>query len=182
MTNTITAAFQTLHEEINKVYGQTVQNIADAKKRLAELENEMIESGSDTLEAVQANTKMQLEHDQVRAFMDSQKNKLKQLKEAHSKEVYDEIYKLKNTVLEKEQAKKREEAKKQALDHWNAIKAIDSELHEYIHETSATFFSEASGLNTYMLDKEKRSAEISFSGSFAQYSTLNEQLKDGRLG
>ena len=182
MTKTITSAFEKLNKEINDIFSQTEQNIKDANKRLGELTEAMAERGTGSLEAIQANTNDQLEHDQIKAFLNVQLDKLKQLKEAHSKEIYDKIYQLKQNVLEKAKSDKKAEADKQALEHLNAINELDSKLEKSLDELSYTFDSEVSKFNPYMLENENYKAQFHLTG-YPQvcYRSIKQRIIDGQL-
>lgn len=182
MTTTITAAFEKLNKEINDIFSQTELNIKDANKRLGELTEAMAERGTGSLEAVQANANDQLEHDQVKAFLNGQLDKLKQLKEAHSKKIYDKIYQLKQNVLEKAKADKKAEADKQALEHLNAINELDSKLEKSLDGLSSAFDSEVDKFNPYMLENENRKAQFYLTGfSSVSYRSIKQRIIDGEL-
>lgn len=182
MTTTITSAFEKLNKEINDIFSKTEQNIKDANKRLGELTEAMAERGTGSLEAVQANAKGQLEYDQVKAFLNSQLDKLKQLKEAHSKEIYDNIYQLKQNVLEKAKSDKKAEADKRVLEHLNAINELDGKLEESLDELSYAFDSEAGKFNPYMLENENRKAQFYLTGySRVGYRSIKQRIIDGEL-
>lgn len=182
MTKTITSAFEKLNKEINDIFSQTEQNIKDAKKRLGALTEAMAERGTDSLEAVQANANDQLEYDQVKAFLNGQLDKLKQLKEAHSKEIYDKIYQLKQNVLEKAKSDKKAEADKQALEHLNAINELDGNLEESLDELSSAFDSEVSNFSHYMVENENYKAQFHLTGhSLVGYRSIKQRIIDGQL-
>lgn len=182
MTKTITSAFEKLNKKINDIFSQTEQNIKDANKRLGELTEAMAERGTGSLETVQANAKDQLEHDQVKTFLDGQLDKLKQLKETHSKEIYDEIYQLKQNVLEKAKSDKKAKADKQAMEHLNAINELDSKLEKSLDELSFAFDSEVSNFNPYMLENENRNAQYYLTGySSVGYRSIKQRIIDGQL-
>lgn len=169
-----------LKASIKEIYEELDVNIAEISNRISELSASIEKRGTESLTAVQENTKDKTELDQLNEVYRTLTAKRSKLIEDNSQLTYTKIDAIRNKYLAEREKKRIENDVSLIKEYWDKIKEIDEKIKNDRYEEGLKIESELVQLKPYLNETSKHNLErmvFSINGGM-DYA---RQIKEGYL-